>query len=139
MASAIGPVQTAMYGVLSADATLLALAAGGVHNDVPDGQVYPHVLISKPTETARNTFGGPTQGIGRKVIARAHVYSRYQGDTEASSILSRIVTLLDFQPIAVSGFSSATWEYEGGRGMVEAVEKIETRHFIGEFCVTVQQ
>jgi hypothetical protein len=137
--SAIGPVQTAIYGLLSADATLLTLATGGVHNDIPDGQAFPHVLISQPTETSQNTFGGPLIGIGRRVIARVHVFSRYQGDAEVTAILSRIVALLDFQVSSVSGFTSAMCEYEQGRILVEAKDRIETRHAVGEFCVTVQQ
>lgn len=137
--SAIGPVQTALYSTLSADSTLLALATGGVHNDVRGGESYPHVLISRPTETPWNTLGGPDRGYGRRVIARAHVYSRYQGDKEAAAILSRIVALVDFQPITVTGYTSAMWEYENGVVMVEDVDKIETRHAVGEFAVTVQQ
>lgn len=137
--SAIKAVQTAMYSTLTADATLMALAAGGVHNDVPDGQMFPHVLITKATETPWHTLGGATSGLGWKVIARTHVYSRYQGDAEALDIHNRIVALVNFQEIPVSGYTAALWEYEQGRMLIEAIDKIETRHLVGEFCVRVRQ
>ncbi len=137
--SATGAIQTAIYGVLSADATLLTLATGGVHNDVPDGQAYPHVLISKASETPWHTFGAATSGLGWKNIIRIHTYSRYQGDTEALQIHSRVVALLNFQPLTVTGYSSAFVDYESGRMFVEDIEKLETRHQVDEFCVWVKQ
>lgn len=138
---AIEAVQTAIYATLSADATLLALATGGILNYVPPGNAYPYVLISKPTETPWHQFGGFAAGLGWKVIARVHTYSRYEGDQEALDIHGRIVTLLNKwnSGPSVSGFSSAIWEYEQARPMVEAIDKIETRHIVGEFCVRVQQ
>lgn len=135
--SATRLIQTAIYGVLNGDATLLALATGGVHNDIPDGQGYPHVLISRATETPWHTLGGASSGIGWKNIIRIHVYSRYAGDTEAMQIHERIVALLNFQPLTVAGYSSAIVDYEQMRLLVEDIEKIETRHLVGEFCVRV--
>ena len=137
--SATRLIQTAIYAVLSADATLVALATGGVHNDIPEGQAYPHVLISRATETPQHTFGPPTTGLGWKNIIRIHVYSRYQGDVEAMQIHERVVSLLNFQPLTVTGYGQVSVEYEQMRLMVESVEKIETRHLVGEYCVMVHQ
>jgi hypothetical protein len=148
--SATLAIQTAIYGVLSADATIPTLSRTidtrtnavtlvGVYNDVPDGATYPQVLITRATETPWHTMGGASAGLGWKDIIRIHVFSRYQGDLEALEIHNRIVTLLNFQPLTVSGFSSATVEYENGRMLVEAIDKIETRHWVAEYCVRVQQ
>lgn len=137
--SATRLIQTAIYAVLSADATLLALTAGGVHNDIPEGDVYPHVLISRATETTWHTFGTATTGLGWKNIIRIHVYSRYQGDFEAMQIHERIVALLNFQPLTIAGYPQVSCEYEQMRLLVEDVEKTETRHLVGEFCVMVHQ
>lgn len=148
--SATAAIQTAIYAVLSADATLPTLSLTidpntgtlttvGVFNDVPEGRGYPHVLISKATETPWNTFGTATTGRGYKNIIRVHTYSRYQGDTEALGIHNRIVALLDFQPLTVSGYGSALVEYDSGRMLVEEIEKLETRHQVTEFCVWVKQ
>jgi hypothetical protein len=147
--SAIGAIQTAFYGVLSADATIPTLSLTidprtgtfttvSVHNDIPDGATYPHVLISRATERPWHTFGGPTVGIGWKDMIRVHIYSRYQGDEESTNILERVVALLNFQTLTVSGYSaSAMVEYRQGRMLVEAIDKLETRHLVGEFEVVV--
>lgn len=135
-----------MYGVLSADATLSGLSLTvdtetsayttvRVYNEVPTGATYPHVQISKASETPWHTLGGASTGIGWKNIIRIHVFSRQKGDREALQIHERIVALLNFQPLTVTGFSSATVEYEQGRMLVEQIDKIETRHQVGEFCV----
>jgi hypothetical protein len=147
--SATRLIQTAIYAVLSADATLAGLSltydADGdlttvtVHNDIPDGSAYPHVLISRATETPWHTMGTATTGLGWKDIIRIHVYSRYQGDKEAMQIHERIVTLLNFQTLTVTGYPTALVEYEQMRLMVEDVEKIETRHLVGDYCVLVHQ
>jgi hypothetical protein len=137
--SATRAIQTAIYGVLSADSSLLTLATGGIHNDVPDGQDYPHVLISKASETAWHTLGGPSAGIGWKNIIRIHVRSRYQGDYEALQILERVVALLNFQALTVTGYTKVICEYEGSKVLVQDIDKIETRNVVGEFCVMVRQ
>lgn len=137
--SASRVIQTAIYAVLSADATLTSLATGGVHNDIPDGQAYPHVLISRATETPRHTLGGLNAGIGWSDIIRIHVYSRYQGDREAMLIDERITALLNFQALTVAGYSSVIIEREEMRLLVEAIEKIETRHLVAEYRVWVHQ
>jgi hypothetical protein len=67
------------------------------------------------------------------------VYSRYQGDKEALQILERLVALLNFVNLTVSGYTSAFCEYIAGRVLVEDIDKIETRHIPAEFRVSVQQ
>jgi hypothetical protein len=142
--SATADIHEAIYNVLRVDATLagLSLTSGSatvaVYNNEPANVLYPHVLMSKTTETPYNTFGGPTRGIGWKDIMRVHVYSRYRGDLEAIRIHQRIVALLNFQPLTVTGFSQVTVECEQMRVMVEQIDKITTRHLVGEFTVTVQ-
>ena len=148
--SATSAIQTAIYGVLSADATIPTLSLTidpqtnevttvGVFNDVPDGQEFPHILISKATETRWHSFGGPSNGLGWKNIIRVHTYSRYQGDLEALRIHSRIVSLLNFQPLAVTGYNTVIVEYESGRMFIEDIDKMETRRQTDEFCVMVKQ
>jgi hypothetical protein len=146
--SATLAIQTAIYGVLSADATLAGLSLSidtstgavttvAVYNDVPDGATYPHVLISDSIERPWHRFGGATTGIGWYDTVRLHIYSRYQGDKEAYQIRNRLVAMLNFQPLTVSGFSGSMVEYKPGRLLREAVEKIETRHVVDELHVKV--
>lgn len=148
--SATRLIYAAMYGVLNADATLPglsltvdattgALTVVRVCNDIAEGQTFPAVLLSRATETPMHTFGTATTGLGWKNIIRTHVYSRYQGELEALQIHERIVSLLNFQPLTVTGYPFVTCEYEQMRLMVENLDKIETRHLVGEFCVMVRQ
>jgi hypothetical protein len=142
---AVEAVHNALYGVLSADSTLagLSLTADNptvtVLNDAVEGQLYPYVEISRPTETPMHTFGGASTGLGWNVIARVHSYSRYQGDREAARMNGRVIALTNFQSIAVSGFTSATWEVISSRILVEDKEKVETRHGVVEIRVKARQ
>lgn len=142
---AVSPVQIAMYSRLSTDSVLAARTLTAetpvvyVYNDVPEGANYPHVLISRPQQYPKHCFGGAVLGLGWKVIARAHVYSRYQGDKEVAWIMGRIIALLNFQDIAVVGFTHASWECEEDLILIEAPEKIETRHGVVQCCVEVRQ
>jgi hypothetical protein len=142
--SAIRAVQTAIYSRLAGDATLLALATGGVHNDVPDGQDYPHVLISAAREKAWHTFGTAATGLGWDVVVPIFTRSRYAGDKEALEIHDRIVALLNFAALTVTGYTSVMCEYAPGgdmtgQVMVIDVDKIETRQVVAEFRVRVRQ
>jgi Protein of unknown function (DUF3168) len=142
--SATWAVQAAIVTRLRADATLAGLSLTSdtttveIYNDVPENALFPHVLLSKPTETPDHTFGGTTLGIGWKNIIRVHTYSRYQGDKEAQQIRGRIVAVLNYQLLSVTGWPTVTVKYESGRTLIEDIDKIETRHDVAEFCVEVQ-
>jgi hypothetical protein len=59
--SATRVIQEAIYSVLSADSTLAGLSLTEdtdtvtVYNDVPEGAKYPHVLLTKASETPWHT------------------------------------------------------------------------------------
>jgi hypothetical protein len=133
---AISAIQTAIYGVLNGDVTLVALVTG-VFNDVPAGQVYPYVQIGSATQRPWHTFGGSSVGIGWNATVTVHIWSRYQGDVEALAILNRVVALLNFQAVAVTGYTTVICELDQARVLVEAVDKIETRHIPAVFRVRV--
>jgi hypothetical protein len=135
--SALKAIQTAIYALLSADATLLSLAT--VHNDVPEGQAFPHVEIGSATERPWHAFGGPTLGLGWNTTVTIHIWSRYQGDVEALTILDRVTALLNFATLSVSGFSSVLAELDNTRVLVQDVDKVETRHVAAMFRFRVQQ
>jgi hypothetical protein len=136
--SAIRLIQEALVTVLVADTTLMDLV-DDVVNDVVDGQAYPYVQVSHAHEKPWHTFGGRTTGIGWQVIVRLHIYSRYEGDDQALRILERMVTVLNFATLTVTGYTSVCCEYLTGRVLVQDVDKIETRHIPAEFKVTVHQ
>lgn len=136
--SALGPIADAVYGVLSGDSTLTALAT--VTGDRSDDTPYPFVLVGDGIEKPWHGFGGASVNKGYNDLIRTHIYSSYEGDDEALTILDRIVTLLDYQALTVTGFSSVLCEYEQSRVLRESdADRIEVRHVVGEFRVRVRQ
>ena len=133
--SALKSIQTAIYALLSGDIALMALTT--VFNDVPQGAAYPHVQIASGTERAWHTMGGMTAGIGWNDTITLHIWSRYQGDLQALAILERLVALLNFTPIVVSGYPTVIAELDNARVLVEDVDKVETRHVPAIFRLRV--
>ncbi len=135
--SAIRPVEAAIRSAVLADATFNALCPGGLASHEDDQQVYPFVLFDNSMERPANTMGGATSGIGRELIVRMHIYSRYKGDVEALEILERLIELLDFTTLTVSGYGTVIVEYLTAKVLIEDRKKLETRHIAAEFKVTV--
>lgn len=124
-------VNTAIYARLSGDATLLATATGGVHDDVPDGTAYPYVVMGESSEAPFDSF---TQQ-GRSVIVTIHTWSQYQGAKETETMLSRIITLLDRYALSVSGGVLTRCVFESKQTMRDPDGL--TRHGVVTFLVQV--
>lgn len=145
--SALLPVADAIVAVLVADTTLTDMLAPivglpdepGILDDIPPGQEFPIVQVARPVETPDHTFGGPDDGIGWKVMQGVHVYSQYKGERECLVIWNRIVELLNFRTLVVSGFSSVSVECKRARVLLEKRDELEIRHLIGEVAVLVRQ
>lgn len=135
--SALKAIETTVYSVLSTDGVLTGLA--GVYNDVPEGAAYPHVQIGSGTEHPWHTMGGPTAGLGWNDTVTVHIWSRYQGDVEALTILSRVVALLNFVALSVTGYGTVMSSYDHARVLVESVDKVETRHVPAIFRIRVHE
>lgn len=101
-------VTKSVYTLLSADATLLALATGGVHDDVPEAQAYPYVELGETFETKDSTFTAD----GRSLLIWIHVWSQYAGKKQAQEILARIGDLLDEVALVVTGAVVQSCEVE---------------------------
>lgn len=145
--SAVEPIMVAVGNRLVADATLVAMLAEDVRipgdpailNDVAEGQQYPYVVISHADEHPWHTIGGATTGIGYAVLLMIHVFSQAHSDKEANLIRARIVELLNFQAMTVTGYSTVIVEYQRGRLKTEDVDKVKTRHIPAEFMFKVHQ
>jgi hypothetical protein len=145
--SALYAVQAAVYSRLKTDTTLQARLApsildgtSAVFNDVPDGQAYPYIDIGEDSnERPWNALGGATVGIGFDTRIVVHIWSRYQGNTEGSLILTDVMRLLNFYDLSVTGYTSVICHFDNVRCLKEQVDKIETRHFPAVFRVRVQQ
>jgi hypothetical protein len=137
--SAIFDVEAAIKALCTADSTFNTRCPGGMTSDEVELQTYPFVLMDNGLEKPWNTLGGRTVGNGRELTIRLHIYSRYKGDKEVLQILKRLVELLDFAELTVSGYQTVLIEYDGARVLVEDRDKLETRHVPAEFQVRVHE
>jgi hypothetical protein len=104
---ALTPVGDAVYGVLVSDATLAALATGGVFSDIPADPTYPLLLIDLSQPEDHGGFGTrPGQGSMPGLTLRLHVY---QGDygtrRDAELVMARAIELLFAAPLVVTGYT----------------------------------
>lgn len=86
----------ALYGLLAVDATLLGLASGGVHMDVPQDPNFPFVWIELRTDSDHSGFGSQPGRRSRPGIhLRVHVFqSEYGTVRDAQIVMGRVVDLL---------------------------------------------
>ena len=103
--SALAPVSEALYGVLIADATLVALLAGGIHNDAPNDPTFPFCWLEVQERDARG-FG---LGGLPEVELRTHVFTErgqtLSGVAEAHEVNRQIVGLLKDVALTVTGYA----------------------------------
>ena len=120
--TALSAVQAAVMDVLAADATLMALATGGVWDYVPADPTFPYVCLEEAEELPDDSFGAQ----GRKVRLTFLILSTYQGRSEQFAILDELVRILRQTMLTVPGsppllsgweqVGSALW-YDGGRAI----------------------
>lgn len=112
-------LQTAIYTALTGDATLVAMLSSewgvtAIFSDTPDvaedesPAYYPFISFGQDVHSPFNdkgtTGGGPTMEI--------NVWSQ-QGDfIEAKAIADRIATVLERQPLTITGANHITTELE---------------------------
>jgi len=102
--SALSPVSAGVYAALNV-AALLALAPGGVGDDIAQGTGYPFVLV-EVHEHALGGFGTkPGLGTLPEIDLRLHVFSTFQGWSQAQAVMGKAIQLL-VDPPAVTGYAS---------------------------------
>jgi hypothetical protein len=99
MATPLPTVQTAVYGLLSVNATLVALVGTSIYDGVPINTLYPYVVIGDYKETTWNTFNVK----GKILEMSVYIYSRYRGNAEIFSIRQAIDAILDEHGLTLSG------------------------------------
>ena len=108
--SALSPVSAGVYTVLNV-AALTALAPGGIGDDMgqrvlaSDGSFATFVLY-EVRETRQGGFGTkPGLGTLPEIDLRVHVFSTFQGFSEAQAVMGKVIELLR-DPPAVTGYAS---------------------------------
>ena len=108
MATAVRPLQTAMYAKLTASTTLTDLVTG-IYDEVPEGAVLPYVSFGSITESVDDAHDH--QGLDTIVVI--HVWSGYPGNAEAADIFAAVDAALDRVPLVIPGFPDITIKHDG--------------------------
>lgn len=103
MATALWPLQQAMYAQATADTALSGLVTG-VFDEVPAGQAYPYVSLGSVTELPRDVHN--RRGVEVGVVW--HVWSKYRGWREAAEIAAALEAVFDRQPLTVTGWTDVS-------------------------------
>lgn len=125
-------VQAALYGVLTEDAALMALAAGGVFDHVPAGTAFPYVALGG---IAAETFG-TQDASGNDLVVTLHVYSRVPGMRETQALLAALHDALHWAEFAVAGQALVLCRHLGSETRLE--DDGVTRHGIARFRVVTE-
>ena len=97
-------IQTALYTRLSTDIDIIALVAGRVFDDVPQGSTYPYIVIGDDTTNEDDT----QTYLGTRATMTIHTWSRYSGKMETKTIMKAIYSALHREPLTLSAGNN--WE-----------------------------
>lgn len=103
MATALRPLQSAVYTKLAASSALTALVSG-VYDEVPEPAPYPYVSFGAITETTDDAHD--RQGLD--VTVTIHVWSKAPGMGEAYDVFAAVDAALDRVSLAVAGFTDVS-------------------------------
>ncbi|MEU2450054.1 DUF3168 domain-containing protein [Streptomyces sp. NPDC012765] len=132
--TALGPVQQAVYGRLTADEELMALITG-VYDHVPENVVFDYVHIGEATEIPDNRHGG----FGRETVPSLHVWTRHRGHGPGLRIAARITALLDHQPLTIEGLHHVSTRFEFSQTLTDPEPPGDIRHIPMRFRITTEQ
>jgi hypothetical protein len=99
MATALRPLQSAVYAKLAGSASLMTLVSG-VYDQVPEDEVFPYVTLGPLIETPDDAHDA--QGLSSTLTV--DIWSKAPGFGEAYDVFSEVDAALDRVPLAVAGF-----------------------------------
>ena len=133
--SAMGAIQTALYGRLTGDATLTGMLPGGVKDHVPDNTPYEYVVIGEQIETPFPTFTKQ----GHENVVTLRIWSDDLGFKQAQAVLDRVNTLLHDQALTVAGHGTVRVAFEDAQSVVDQADDATTlRQIIAHYRITTQ-
>ena len=132
----LSPVSVAIFGKLNV-AAVTDLATGGVHDDVPQAPTFPFVWYEVSEREGRG-FG--TGGFP-EVEIRVHVFSQYEGMSEAQSILLQAIAALKDASLTVAGYTQAGLVFYDETVMLpdEQLHGIKIHEAVAMFRVYVEE
>lgn len=99
---ALDPVSAAVYTALNVSA-VTSLATGGVSDDPAQGTAFPFVWYEV---SERDVRGLGTGGLP-EVTLTVHVFSKYEGLTEAQSVMQQVIAALKDVSLTITGYAHA--------------------------------
>lgn len=135
--SALSPVSVGIYTALNV-AALTVLAPGGVGDDIAQSTGYPFVLY-EVHETREGGFGTkPGTGTLPQIDLRVHVFSQFEGFSEAQAVMGKVIELLK-DPPTVTGYSSwAIFHDETINLGDQIVAGLKVKELVGMFRLFVE-
>ncbi|MCX4572288.1 DUF3168 domain-containing protein [Streptomyces sp. NBC_01571] len=130
MATALRPLQAAVYSKLVGSSALLALVSG-VYDEVPEPAPYPYVSIGSLSEFPADAHDA--QGLDATVTI--HVWSRAPGFAQAYDIFAALDAALDRVPLAVAGFRDVSIRHDQHQALKDPEPGV--RHINAQYRVSL--
>jgi hypothetical protein len=99
MATALRPLQTAIYSKLVGQSSLMAIVSG-VWDEVPEPAVFPYVSFGSISEFPDDQHDA--QGLN--ALVTVHIWSKAPGNGEMYDVFAQVDAALDRTQMTVSGF-----------------------------------
>lgn len=128
------PIQTAMFGALTGDSTLMALI-NGVYDYVPETAVYPYIVIGEATEVPRNS----QDRYGWETVPTLHIWDQYRGYSRVLRIGSRIGEVLDHQRLTIPGYDLIAIRFEFSQTLTDPEPPGDIRHLVLRHRIVTEQ
>ena len=120
-------LQKAIFTALNGNVSGIGNANVPVYDDVPEGTVYPYVVIGE--ETSSNNGTKTLDGVEHTLTL--HVWSQYRGRREIKEIMQSVYEKLHNTAITVTGASLVNIRQEFSNTLAE--QDGITRHGIMRF------
>ena len=120
-------LQKAIFTALNGNVSGIGNANVPVYDDVPEGSVYPYVVIGE--ETSSNNGTKTLDGVEHTLTL--HVWSQYRGRREIKEIMQSVYEKLHNTAITVTGASLVNIRQEFSNTLAE--QDGITRHGIMRF------
>lgn len=131
-------IQSAVYGVLSGDSTLMA-SVTGVYDDVPQAldpgaaANFPYITIG---DAQHQEWDTDTE-LGTDATVTVHIWSRYRGRKEVKDIQALIYGLLHRANLIVSGYNLVGVDWIQSDSFMDTDGL--TRHGVQTFRITIEE
>lgn len=133
--SASAEVVAGIVTTLKSSTAAVALATGGIYNNVPQGTEFPYYEVTSVTERPDDTFGK----FGSSQLVDVRAVSQYQGDLEVDQMSDAAIRALHFQRPTIADHVVLGINFEQSERFRETVNGIVTRHRIATFRVWTEQ